>query len=141
MPLRDCLSPGSTKDLRLRESARDGIHVTNLTTERVHCFEDVMSLISHGNKYRTVAATNSNARSSRSHAIVTLTVCQRYRSDMVHGLPSSALQQKTSRVHLVDLAGSERSSHSGATGMRLREANNINKRFLDIFPNNWLILS
>lgn len=129
MFLRDCLSPGATKgDLKLRES-REGVLVTNITSERVHCFEDVMSLIAHGNKYRTVAATNANARSSRSHAIVTLSVCQRYRSGVVNGLPSSALQQKTSRVHLVDLAGSERQSHSGATGMRLREANNINRRY------------
>ena len=122
------MAPGLAKELKLRESSKDGIHITNLTIERVHNFEDVMSLIAHGNKYRTVAATNSNARSSRSHAIVTLTVSQRYRSGMINGIPSSALQHKTSRMHLVDLAGSERSSHSKATGMRLREANNINRR-------------
>ncbi len=32
-----------------------------------------------------------------------------------------------SRIHLVDLAGSERVTNSGAVGVRLREANNINK--------------
>lgn len=102
--------------------------MSNLTREQVHCFEDVMTLIAKGNKYRTVAATNANARSSRSHAIVTLTIRQRYRSSIINGLPSSSLLQKTSKMHLVDLAGSERSSHSGATGIRLREANNINRR-------------
>lgn len=32
-----------------------------------------------------------------------------------------------SHIHLVDLAGSERVWYTGATGQRLREANNINK--------------
>jgi hypothetical protein len=44
-----------------------------------------------------------------------------------HGLPTSALQQKTGRVHLVDLAGSERVTFTGAKGERLREANHINQ--------------
>ena len=39
----------------------------------------------------------------------------------------SSVRQKISRLHLVDLAGSERSSSSGAVGVRLKEANNINK--------------
>jgi beta-galactosidase len=45
----------------------------------VSCFEDVMSLIAIGDKNRTVAATNSNLHSSRSHAIVNITVVQRKR--------------------------------------------------------------
>lgn len=43
------------------------------------------------------------------------------------GLLTSGLQQKTSVVHLVDLAGSERVAVSGAAGIRLQEASNINR--------------
>jgi hypothetical protein len=34
---------------------------------------------------------------------------------------------RTSRFHIVDLAGSERCKETGAEGMRLKEANMINK--------------
>lgn len=68
-----------------------------------------------------------NSHSSRSHAIVTLTVIRNSRNAPKHGLPTTALQQKIGRVHLVDLAGSERVTLSGAKGERLKEANHINK--------------
>ena len=130
--VRDLLSPnagnkGTNEYLRVREHPTRGIFVSNLTTIRVTSFEELMSLIVIGDKNRTVGATNANAHSSRSHAVVTLTVSQRSRSAVKNGLPTSALQQKVGRVHLVDLAGSERVALSGAQGTRLREANNINR--------------
>lgn len=121
-------SNASLSGLRVREHPQHGIFVSNLTTVQVNSFEDVMSLIAVGDKNRTVAATNSNLQSSRSHAIVTLTLLQRTRQAMKDGLPTSTLKQKvSSRVHLVDLAGSERVTFSGAKGDRLKEANNINR--------------
>jgi Kinesin motor domain len=130
--VRDLLAPnsvnrGTNEYLRVREHPTRGIFVSNLTTIRVSGFEDLMSLIAIGDKNRTVGATNANAHSSRSHAVVTLTVVQRSRAAVKNGLPTSALQQKVGRVHLVDLAGSERVALSGAQGTRLREANNINR--------------
>ena len=116
-----------TEYLRVREHPTRGVFVANLTTIRVTNFEDMMSLIAIGDKNRTVGATNANAHSSRSHAIVTLTVIQRSRSAPKNGLPTSALQQRVGRVHLVDLAGSERVYMTGAQGTRLREASNINR--------------
>ena len=125
--VRDLLANPSSGFLRVREHPRQGVFVSNLTTISVTKFEDIMSLISVGDKNRTVASTQLNAHSSRSHAIVTLTVIQRSRNAPKNGLPTSALQQRTGRVHLVDLAGSERVTFSGAKGDRLREANNINR--------------
>ena len=132
--VRDLLAPTTNSKglptneyLRVREHPTRGIFVSNLTTIRVTNFEDLMSLIAIGDKNRTVGATNANAHSSRSHAVVTLTVIQRSRNAVKNGLPTSALQQKVGRVHLVDLAGSERVALSGAQGTRLREANNINR--------------
>ena len=134
--VRDLLAPPNvnpsngmavTEYLRVREHPTRGVFVANLTTIRVTNFEDLMSLIAIGDKNRTVGATNANAHSSRSHAIVTLTVIQRSRSAPKNGLPTSALQQRVGRVHLVDLAGSERVYMTGAQGTRLREASNINR--------------
>lgn len=125
--IRDLLAAPNNGYLRLREHPTKGIFVSNLTIVKVGGFEDIMSLISIGDKNRTIANTNANLHSSRSHAIVTLTVCQRVRDTPLNGLPTSALKQVISRVHLVDLAGSERVTLSGAKGVRLKEANNINR--------------
>ena len=78
---RDLLTPPhqAAVTLKLREHPQKGIFVAGLTHVRVTCFEEVMSLIEIGGKNRTVGATNVNALSSRSHAIVTLTVVQRAR--------------------------------------------------------------
>ena len=79
-----------------------------------------MRLMDIGNSTRTVAATNMNDTSSRSHALFTITFTQ---VSFEAGLPS----EKTSKVNLVDLAGSERTSSTGATGKRLKEGGSINK--------------
>ena len=75
-----------------------------------------------GNKARTVAATNMNETSSRSHAVFTLLLTMK-RHDVDTGLDT----EKVSRISLVDLAGSERANSTGATGQRLKEGANINK--------------
>lgn len=69
-----------TDSLKVREHPKRGVLVDGLTTVRVLSFEDMMTLIALGEQHRTVGATQSNARSSRSHGIVTLTVTQRSRS-------------------------------------------------------------
>ena len=126
--IKDLLAPPQKGYLKVREHPQHGIFVSGLTVVRVTKFEDVMSLIAVGDKNRSVAVTNINAHSSRSHAIVTITVCQRTRNaQKKNDLPTSALQQKLARLHLVDLAGSERVALSGATGTRLKEAGSINK--------------
>uniref|UniRef100_K7FAY6 Kinesin family member 1C n=1 Tax=Pelodiscus sinensis TaxID=13735 RepID=K7FAY6_PELSI len=71
---------------------------------------------------RTVAATNMNETSSRSHAVFTIVFTQR-RHDELTDLDT----EKVSKISLVDLAGSERADSSGAKGMRLKEGANINK--------------
>ena len=53
-----------------------------------------------GNKTRTVAATNMNATSSRSHAVFSLIFSQK--------TPGNKTTNKVSKISLVDLAGSER---------------------------------
>lgn len=71
---------------------------------------------------RTVAATNMNETSSRSHAVFTIFFTQQ-RQDNSTGL----VTEKVSKISLVDLAGSERADSTGAKGTRLKEGANINK--------------
>uniref|UniRef100_A0A8C2U4C1 Kinesin family member 13A n=1 Tax=Coturnix japonica TaxID=93934 RepID=A0A8C2U4C1_COTJA len=107
--VRDLLDPkGSRQSLKVREHKVLGPYVDGLSQLAVTNFEDIESLMSEGNKSRTVAATNMNEESSRSHA-------------------SGVCVSKVSKVSLVDLAGSERVSKTGAAGERLKEGSNINK--------------
>lgn len=78
--------------------------------------------MAEGNKSRTVAATNMNSESSRSHAVFSVIVTQTL-TDTHSGVSG----EKVSRVSLVDLAGSERAVKTGAVGDRLKEGSNINK--------------
>uniref|UniRef100_H3A1E4 Kinesin family member 13A n=1 Tax=Latimeria chalumnae TaxID=7897 RepID=H3A1E4_LATCH len=84
--------------------------------------QDIESVMSEGNKSRTVAATNMNEESSRSHAVFNIILTQ-----TLYDLQTSNSGEKVSKVSLVDLAGSERVSKTGAAGERLKEGSNINK--------------
>ncbi|XP_068687799.1 kinesin-like protein unc-104 isoform X4 [Montipora foliosa] len=120
--VRDLLSPSAKNNLRVREHPMLGPYVEDLTKLAVTSFADINDLIDEGNKARTVAATNMNETSSRSHAIFSIVFTQRSH-DSLSDLPSA----KVSKLSLVDLAGSERADATGAKGERLKEGANINK--------------
>eukprot|EP00127_Corallochytrium_limacisporum_P005309 Clim_evm40s202 gene=Clim_evmTU40s202 len=69
--------PHSAKPLRIREHYRIGPYVEGLTSLAVTTLEEIEQTIANGNRARMVAATNMNARSSRSHAIFMLNVERR----------------------------------------------------------------
>uniref|UniRef100_A0A3B3H421 Kinesin-like protein n=1 Tax=Oryzias latipes TaxID=8090 RepID=A0A3B3H421_ORYLA len=120
--VRDLLSPKSEGSLRVREHPILGPYVEDLSKLAVTGFCDIRDLMDAGNKARTVAATNMNETSSRSHAVFTIVFTQRRRDQM-----TSLDTEKVSKISLVDLAGSERADSSGAKGTRLKEGANINK--------------
>ncbi|XP_065126597.1 kinesin-like protein KIF13A isoform X2 [Paramisgurnus dabryanus] len=121
--VRDLLDPkGSRQSLKVREHKVLGPYVDGLSQLAVTSFEDIESLMSEGNKSRTVAATNMNEESSRSHAVFSVIVTQ-----TLYDLQSGNSGEKVSKISLVDLAGSERVSKTGAAGERLKEGSNINK--------------
>ncbi|XP_072416993.1 kinesin-like protein KIF13A isoform X7 [Chiloscyllium punctatum] len=121
--VRDLLDPkGSRHTLKVREHKVLGPYVDGLSQLAVTCFEDIESLMSEGNKSRTVAATNMNEESSRSHAVFSIILTQ-----TLNDLQSGTSGEKVSKLSLVDLAGSERVSKTGAAGERLKEGSNINK--------------
>ncbi|XP_010351025.1 kinesin-like protein KIF13A isoform X8 [Rhinopithecus roxellana] len=121
--VRDLLDPkGNRQSLKVREHKVLGPYVDGLSQLAVTSFEDIESLMSEGNKSRTVAATNMNEESSRSHAVFNIIITQ-----TLYDLQSGNSGEKVSKVSLVDLAGSERVSKTGAAGERLKEGSNINK--------------
>ncbi|GAA5864258.1 hypothetical protein JCM1840_006717 [Sporobolomyces johnsonii] len=120
--VRDLLNPSNKGGLKVREHPTLGPYVENLSKCAVQSFQDIEHLMDEGTKARTVAATNMNETSSRSHAVFTLLLTQK-RADAQTGM----VGEKVSRISLVDLAGSERANSTGATGTRLKEGALINK--------------
>ncbi|XP_017124604.1 kinesin-like protein unc-104 isoform X12 [Drosophila elegans] len=120
--VRDLLNPKNKGNLRVREHPLLGPYVEDLSKLAVTDYQDIHDLIDEGNKARTVAATNMNETSSRSHAVFTIFFTQR-RYDTMTDLTT----EKVSKISLVDLAGSERADSTGAKGTRLKEGANINK--------------
>ncbi|XP_016347854.1 kinesin-like protein KIF13B isoform X3 [Sinocyclocheilus anshuiensis] len=121
--VRDLLDPkGSRQALRVREHKVLGPYVDGLSRLAVESYKDIESLMSEGNKSRTVAATNMNEESSRSHAVFNIIL-----THTLKDLQSGTSGEKVSKLSLVDLAGSERAAKTGAAGERLKEGSNINK--------------
>uniref|UniRef100_A0A3P8Y580 Kinesin family member 13Ba n=1 Tax=Esox lucius TaxID=8010 RepID=A0A3P8Y580_ESOLU len=121
--VRDLLDPkGSRQALRVREHKVLGPYVDGLSRLAVASYKDIESLMSEGNKSRTVAATNMNEESSRSHAVFNIIL-----THTLKDLRSGTSGEKVSKLSLVDLAGSERAAKTGATGERMKEGSNINK--------------
>ncbi|XP_022806565.1 kinesin-like protein KIF13B [Stylophora pistillata] len=126
--VRDLLCPrGNHATLRVREHKILGPYVEGLTKLVVSSFKDIENLMIEGNKSRTVAATNMNTESSRSHAVFNIVLT---RSE--YDKETESVGEKVSKLSLVDLAGSERASKSGAEGERLKEGSNINRSLVTL---------
>uniref|UniRef100_A0A8B9KE00 plus-end-directed kinesin ATPase n=1 Tax=Astyanax mexicanus TaxID=7994 RepID=A0A8B9KE00_ASTMX len=120
--VRDLLNPKNKGNLRVREHPLLGPYVEDLSKLAVTSYNDIQDLMDSGNKARTVAATNMNETSSRSHAVFNIIFTQRR-----HDSETDNTSEKVSKISLVDLAGSERADSTGAKGTRLKEGANINK--------------
>ena len=108
--------------LRVREHPKTGSYIEDLKMIAVNEYEEVKNLLQQGKESRTTAATLANQASSRSHAVFQIQLTQ-----ICQNAESSCIDEKSSRISLVDLAGSERVLTSGVSGLRLKEAQNINK--------------
>ncbi len=91
----------SPEVLDLREDPDKGITVAGLSEIEVESPEDVMELLFFGNQNRTQEATGANETSSRSHAVLQITVEER---DRAEGTSASV---NIGKLSLIDLAGSE----------------------------------
>lgn len=125
--LFDLLSSKTRREetiVELREDGNKGIKIPGLTELEIGSVDTTMSILERASEGRVTAATAMNARSSRSHAIFTLTIEARSITD---GKPLTV-----SKFHLVDLAGSERQKKTKAKGDRLKEGININMGLLSL---------
>uniref|UniRef100_A0A1I7ZH11 Kinesin-like protein n=2 Tax=Steinernema glaseri TaxID=37863 RepID=A0A1I7ZH11_9BILA len=117
--IRDLLSKDQSQHLEIKEQHGVGVFVRGLSSVTVSSADDMDKIMQFGNNNRSVGATNMNAKSSRSHAMFTVTIECSEESDGRKHLTQG-------KLHLVDLAGSERQSKTGASGQRLKEASKIN---------------
>jgi hypothetical protein len=111
------IEPGKDKKLEIRQGP-EGFFVQDLFRATVGSFEEVNAHWEKARNNRTTFSNNVNEHSSRSHLVVSL-YCK--------GQSSTGASTSFGKLHLIDLAGSERLSRTGATGDRLKEAQNINK--------------
>ncbi|XP_072366266.1 LOW QUALITY PROTEIN: kinesin-like protein KIFC3 [Scyliorhinus torazame] len=121
--LRDLLGkdPHEKLEIKLHPDGSGRLHVPGLTHVDVKRYEGIGKVLALGRRNRVTQSSNMNQHSSRSHALLTITVT---------GIDTRTNTRTTGKLNLVDLAGSERVWKSGAEGERLKEAQNINKSLL-----------
>lgn len=113
----------SSGHLELREDPEQGIIVAGLRCIKVHSADKILELLNLGNGRRKTESTEVNTTSSRSHAVLEITVKRKQRNKY----QNQVLQGK---LALVDLAGSERASETNSGGQKLRDGANINRSLL-----------
>ncbi|XP_023268153.1 kinesin-like protein KIFC3 isoform X3 [Seriola lalandi dorsalis] len=111
-------NPTDKLDIKMNPDGSGQLYVPGLTEFTVQSPEDINRVFELGHMNRATACTNLNEHSSRSHALLIITVS---------GFNSATGNRTQGKLNLVDLAGSERIGKSGAEGSRLREAQCINK--------------
>ncbi|XP_010577029.1 PREDICTED: kinesin-like protein KIF19 [Haliaeetus leucocephalus] len=117
--IRDLLNP-SLGCLQLREDAGGTVQVAGITEVSAINADEVMQLLARGNRQRTQEPTAANRTSSRSHAVLQVTVRRRHRGrGLRHG-----------RLFMIDLAGSERAAQTQNRGQRMKEGAHINRSLL-----------
>ncbi len=110
---------------------KDGkVYVKNLINKEVDSEQKLLVAIESGINYRMTAQTIMNKTSSRSHAILQITVKQKW----IERIKNNITNEITDNLHnlkgiftVVDLAGSESVSRTGSEGINQDEAKEINK--------------
>ena len=124
--IRDLLANNSDEYLDLREDPTKGIIVSGITELNVTSCNDILKILKRGNKNRTQEATGANETSSRSHAILQVSVEYKTKNTGIE------VEIRYGKLSLIDLAGSERASATQNRGIRLIEGANINRSLLTL---------
>lgn len=98
--IRDLLDPETEASLDLRED-ESHIVVSGLSSHSPSCADEILAMLVKGNEHRTRAHTESNAVSSRSHAVLQVRIRQRSKIQGISTLWTDAM------LSIIDLAGSE----------------------------------
>ncbi|NWS98151.1 KIF19 protein, partial [Mionectes macconnelli] len=123
--IRDLLNP-SSGFLDLREDSKGSTQIAGITEVSTTNAQEIMQLLTKGNRQRTQEPTAANGASSRSHAVlqVTVTVTQRSRRK------ETGQEVRIGKLFMVDLAGSERAAQTQNRGKRMKEGAHINRSLL-----------
>jgi kinesin family protein C1 len=120
--VRDLLTEGNVKadakGLQILMNPDGGSHVPDLNRMAITDNAQIGDVMKRAAKHRSVACTQMNSESSRSHSVFTL---------HLKGVNEKEGVTIKGSLNLCDLAGSERLDRSGATGDRLKETQAINK--------------
>ena len=116
----------SNEYLDLREDPEKGIIVNGITEININNSNDMLKILKRGNRNRTQEATGANETSSRSHAILQVSIEYKDKNSGID------VEIKFSKLSLIDLAGSERASATNNRGIRLIEGANINRSLLTL---------
>ncbi|XP_053327987.1 kinesin-like protein KIF19 [Spea bombifrons] len=122
--IRDLLNPSSGV-LELREDAKGVIQIAGITEFSTSNANEIMQLLRKGNKQRTQEPTAANKTSSRSHAVLQVTVRQKSRAKNTNE------EVRIGKLFMIDLAGSERASQVTQNHeKRMKEGAHINRSLL-----------
>nr|XP_034987485.1 kinesin-like protein KIF19 [Zootoca vivipara] len=121
--IRDLLNP-SSGFLELREDSKGSIQIAGITEVSTTNAQEIMQLLTKGNKERTQEPTAANKTSSRSHAVLQVLVKQTSRVKDINE------EVRVGRLFMVDLAGSERAAQTQNWGKRMKEGAHINRSLL-----------
>ncbi|KAF9904746.1 kinesin motor protein cin8 [Linnemannia zychae] len=128
--IKDLLAPDDIADkkaVKIFDSVKkQGPLVQGLEEIAVFDAQQGIEVLRRGSIKRTVAATKSNDKSSRSHGVFSITVHVKETSDDGEEL------LKIGKLNLVDLAGSENIARSGAEATQAKEAGKINQSLLTL---------
>ncbi|XP_026849677.1 kinesin-like protein KIF23 [Drosophila persimilis] len=116
----------------IREDAHHHMFVQGVTEEEVKTVEDALEVFQMGQKKKRMGHTVLNAESSRSHSVFNIRLVQAPTDNQGENVVQDRQKITVSQLSLVDLAGSERSSRTKNTGVRLREAGNINNSLMTL---------
>ncbi|XP_017135388.1 kinesin-like protein KIF23 [Drosophila miranda] len=116
----------------IREDAHRNMFVHGVTEVEVKTVEDALEVFQMGQKKKRMGHTVLNAESSRSHSVFNIRLVQAPTDSQGENVVQDRQNITVSQLSLVDLAGSERSSRTKNTGVRLREAGNINNSLMTL---------
>ncbi|CAO3619422.1 unnamed protein product [Mucor hiemalis] len=160
--LHDLLNSAPLEELppiNIREDTKGRIYWTGVKEVVVHSTDDVLYYLEQGTQNRATGSTDMNEKSSRSHAIFSVSLKQEKwvssttQQHVEKKRPASSMSSRssitpntsrfltaqqddgewlitTSKFHFVDLAGSERLKRTAAEGDRRKEGININAGLL-----------
>ncbi|XP_076922125.1 kinesin-like protein KIN-12F [Bidens hawaiensis] len=118
----DLLDP-TQRNLEIKDDAKHGFYVENLSEEYVMGYEDVTQILIKGLSNRKIGATSINSKSSRSHIVFTCVIESWCKGTDSKNFGSS----KTSRITLVDLAGLEKNKTNDTGRVCVKEGEFVRK--------------